>query len=440
MKVCILDCCCDISRAYLDALSYVNNIEVAPFEEADVICYVGCAYTRKKVFDALNDIAAVISKKRKDALLGVFGCVTKYAEFSDVVKKYSDIDYVGCSTGVDMQKELVSYLINKTKEDFVFPESGFSFKTEKRINLVVQDGCNNRCAFCKSNYLNLRNKSIPMDELCGDVDFLVDKYGITEINIEGLNPAQYGTDLYGHSKLDELIRYFSSNSQVKNIFLDMLSISDMSESLVSEILNNPKIKRVMIPIQSLDDRLLRLMRRKHSAEEAESLLTLISKERPDIFLETIFMASYPTETIGNVNRTVRFLEKNIIHNPVLSIYKYGSNDKNLFSEKVKKVTPEEYEKLMKYYIDYVIPIIDKQRQELLSKPVLGTLVGKDDEYDYFSTLYRFYTYDYSVISPVSKDTTVFEDYSLEVDFIPSIKDTVYDIENRSGRGKVIMKV
>ena len=440
MKVCILDLCCDTSRSYINSIYYVNKFKISPIEEADIICYVGCAYNKEKIDKVYKHIESIISVKKDDAKVSIFGCVTKYDEFYNIVKEAYDIDYIGRGEGLKMQEELINYLNSKIDQNYFVPELGFSFRTRKRLDLVVQDGCNNRCSFCKSNYLNLRNRSVPMNALFEDFDFFIDKYGITEFNITGLNPSQYGVDLYGSSKLADLVKRLGENSKVKNILLDMLSIPDMNEELLSQILTNPKIKRVMLPVQSFDNRLLNLMRRKHNAEEAEKILTLISKERPDIFLETIFMAHYPTEDISNIQKTINFLEKGIVNNPVLSFYNYGKNVKTLYSENIKEVSEEEQNNLTMYYYKHVIPIIDQQRKELLSKPVFGTLVEKGEKEDYFSTLYRFTTQEYSVVCPKNDDALLFEDYNLAVDFLPSLDDVLYEIEKRPGKGKIIQKI
>ena len=107
----------------------------------------------------------------------------------------------------------------------------------------------------------------------------------------------------------------------------------------------------MIPIQSMDDDMLKLMGRRNTAKEARNILSMISTYRPDIFIETIFLVCYPTAVM----------------------------------------TKEEKYALKLYYYENMISLIERQRKELLSHPVEGTLIYKDAGKDYYSTLYRFIT-------------------------------------------------
>ena len=337
-----------------------------------------------------------------------------------------------------MQQEITDYINTCDIENKIQTNNlGYYLFSDKRINVIVQDGCNNRCAFCKSNYLNLSLKSIPIEKIIELILEHHSKTGVDEVNIMGLNPTQYGIDLYGKKSLTELIQKISSFDFINTILLDMLCIQDITTDLLNEIISNPKIKRVMIPIQSLDDRLLILMNRKNTSLEAEKIIKFISSERPDIILETIFLACYPTETDYNIKKNMEFLYNYHIVNPVISCYKYGYNVNSLKSENIITVSDEEYRLLLsKYYVN-VVPIIDEQRKQLLSKPVLGRLMQRDQEYDYYTTLYRFCAYEYIIRCKKDENIPLYSEVLLETDFLPSKDKTVYQVCNQEGNGKVL---
>lgn len=64
MKFHIIDNCCNISRTYIDSFKMSNNIEFSDFEEADVICYVGCAYTKENIDRSIKEINELIYQKK----------------------------------------------------------------------------------------------------------------------------------------------------------------------------------------------------------------------------------------------------------------------------------------------------------------------------------------------------------------------------------------
>ena len=441
MKVHIIDKCCNVSRTYIDSFKMVNNIDfVDTFDDADVICYIGCAYQKQRIDQCSEYINDLIKKKKKDTKLAIFGCITSYKDFYNNFLNVEGIDYIGCGYGQDMQKELTKYLETLNNEDLCYTEMGINFENSKRINIVVQDGCSRRCAFCKSNYLNFKLRSTPLDIIISQINHFTNiECGVTEVNISGLNPTEYGLDLYHEPKLTELIREISKIPTVETILLESLCPDRINEDLLYEIINNPKIKRIMIPIQSMDDNLLKLMGRKNTAEQAYNILKIISTQRPDIFIETIFLICYPTENKESIIKNIKLLEDIKIHNPVLSVYTVGKNVKTLRSEHIANISNEEHQQLLKYYRENMIPLIEEQRRILLSKPIEGTLVYSDENYDYYSTLYRFTTHEFIVKCPKEYSSKLEQKALIQSEFLQSIPGYMYTTETEMIKGKVLKK-
>lgn len=441
MKVHIDDKCCHISRAYIESFKMVNNIEFSSLEDADIICYIGCAYSKERMVWAIEDIYGLISKKNKKTKLAVFGCATVYEKFYNYINELCEIDYIGRGYGAEMQKELTKYLENQLKNELAYTPMAIRYENDERINIVVQDGCTRRCSFCKSNYLNFSLKSVPFDTLISQLSYFTNSNdGIKEINISGLNPTEYGLDLYGHSKLTDLIQEISKMPSVETILLESLCLDRMNDELVNEILTNRKIKRVMIPVQSMDDRLLKLMGRKSTSKEAYDVLNAIATIRPDIFIETIFLICYPTETKECIKKNIQLLEDVRIHNPVLSVYKYGKNVETLKSEHIKYVSKKEHRELLKYYSAYMIPLMEQQRRELLSNPVEGRLVEKNEYNNYYSTLYRFTTNEFVVKCTPNEQDELYQKALIQTEFLEKEPGQIYTTKSDFVNGKVLSRI
>ena len=444
MKTHIIDHCCNNSRTYIDSFKMINNIELANFDEADIVCYIGCAYTKERIDQSIEEINELIQQKSSTSKLAIFGCITSYKEFYDNFKKIKDIDYIGRGYGQQMQKELTKYLETKlNNQELFYSELGLNFETPERINIVIQDGCTKRCAFCKSNYLNFKLRSTPFEAIISQINNLTDNnssdYNITEINIAGLNPTEYGLDLYKQPKLAELIRDISKIPTIETILLDSLCLDRIDKDLLHEIITNPKIKRIMIPVQSMDDRLLQLMGRKTPSQETYNILKTISTERPDIFLETIFLICYPTETKECIDKNIKLLEEIKIHNPVISVYKFGKNVKNLKSEHIANVPEEKYYELLDYHRENMIPLIEQQRRDLLSKPVEGKLVYKEADFDYYSTLYRFTTNEFMIKCPTNNSINLGQKILVQPEFLQSEPNWIYATKSEEVKGRVLSK-
>lgn len=441
MKVFFDTKCCDISRSYISGLKLCNEFELATKkEEADVICYIGCAYTSERIESAAEDGEEIITTKRENQFLAVFGCSTAFPGFRKFFEENPHIDFLGQQTGQSMQLEIAEYLDNKVKKEVNYPGLGVEFRFPNRLNVVVEDGCNKRCAFCKSNYLNLHLKSMPMDIITKTIQFIALEEGVNEVLLTGLNVSSYGNDLGPNDNLIELIRKISVIKEIDTILLDSLNPDEISNNLLKEIIRNPKIKRVMIPIQCMSNDLLKRMGRSNTSERAFEILNTISTYRPDIFIETIFLICYPTETIDDIKRNIELLERVRIHNPNLSVYCYGNNVPTLKSEKDFFMSDEEHQQNGLYYKEYMIPIIERQRKEFLSSPLTGTLCYQGDFYSYFSTICRFTTNEFVVKCPNNANLKEQDKVLLQAQFLESVPEVTYQTKNEAVLGKVKKKI
>lgn len=441
MKIFFDTQCCDISRSYISGLRLANNFEITrAMKKADIICYIGCAYTSDRIESAAENVSELINAKKENQSLAVFGCVTAYPGFSKFFENNPHIDFIGTQPGKGMQLEIAEYLDQKNKEEVNYPGLGVEFRYPHRLNVVVEDGCNKRCAFCKSNYLNLHLKSMPMDSIVKTIEFFALEDGVTEVLLTGLNVSSYGKDLGSNTNLIELIRRVSSIKTIDTILLDSLNPDEISDELLKEIIHNPKIKRVMIPVQCMSDDLLKKMGRGNTAKRSFKILNTISTLRPDIFIETIFLICYPTETMDDIKRNIELLESVRIHNPNLSVYCYGNNVPTLRSETEFFMSRKEHQKNGIYYEEHMIPIIESQRRDFLSKPLIGKLYYKDDLNSYFSTPYRFTTNEFVVKCPNKVSVKEQDKALLQVEYLESVPEVVYRTQNEPVKGKIKRKV
>lgn len=441
MKVFFDTHCCDISRSYISGLKLCNSFDITyNQEEADVICYIGCAYTLDRMENAMDDIEKIIATKKENQSLAVFGCSTAFPSFRKYFQDNPNIDFLGKQPGQDMQLEITEYLDKKLKEEINYPGLGVEFRYPHRLNVIVEDGCDKRCSFCKSNYLNLHLKSRPLEIIVRNIEYFTIEEGINEVLLTGLNVSSYGKDLGPNDNLLELIRKLSTIKGLDTILLDSLSPDEITNELLAEIIRNPKIKRVMIPVQCMSNDLLKRMGRCNTSERAFEILNAISTYRPDIFIETIFLICYPTETIDDIKRNIELLERVRIHNPNLSVYCYGTNVPTLKSEKDYFMSDQEHQRNGLYYQEYMIPIIESQRREFLSKSLIGTLYYQTEKESYFSTNYRFTTNEFIVKSPNVPYLKEQDKAELQVGFLESIPEVVYRTENEPVTGKVKRKI
>jgi MiaB-like tRNA modifying enzyme len=190
--------------------------------------------------------------------------------------------------------------------------------------IPIADGCAGDCSFCITKIARRKLRSYPLREIVNAVRESV-KNGAVEIELSGQDTAAYGLDLGGNIKLSDLVR------EVSNIEGDfMIRIGMMTPDLamrdldgIIEVLKEPKVyKFIHLPVQSGDDRVLKLMNRKYSIEEYKQIVKEIRKKIPIVNITTDIIIGHPgedEEAFQNTLSLIRELKFERIHMAMYSI-------------------------------------------------------------------------------------------------------------------------
>ncbi len=131
-----------------------------------------------------------------------------------------------------------------------------------RPNIKVQDGCDNRCAFCIIPTVRGRSRSATVERIVREVRILEADY--PEIVLTGINLGRWGRDLPGRPRLVHLLQQLLAETAVRRIRLSSVEPMDWSGALLELVAASPRIaKHVHMPLQSGSDRILRSMRRRY---------------------------------------------------------------------------------------------------------------------------------------------------------------------------------
>ena len=126
--------------------------------------------------------------------------------------------------------------------------------------LKIAEGCDNHCAFCIIPKLRGKYRSRPMEELVKEAQDLAES-GVKELIVVAQDTSRYGIDLYG--ELAELLRSVMRHRRSVWVRIHYLYPDEMSDELIDVLANEPKIVKYLdIPIQHIDDNILRAMNRR----------------------------------------------------------------------------------------------------------------------------------------------------------------------------------
>lgn len=188
------------------------------------------------------------------------------------------------------------------------------FKDRNRAFVKIQDGCDHRCSYCKVSLVRGPSRSRPGEEVASEARNLVAK-GFKEIVLTGVclgswKPARSPyDDLEGQKNgLAGLAEKLSSLEGAFRIRLSSIEPVFVTDNLIETVKSSDKIcKHFHMPLQSGDDKILRLMKRPYSSKGFSKTVKKIRNRIPDAAITTDVLVGFPGEDDLKFSNTVRFL-------------------------------------------------------------------------------------------------------------------------------------
>ncbi len=357
-------------------------------EEADIIVINTCGFIDKAKEEAINTILEMAEyKNKKCKYLIVMGClVQRY--YNDLVKLLPEVDlfikldeYNKLWDSIDKlinknivdksKKKVVTKIseINKlplpTKEEFLQR----TITTGKNYAyLKIGEGCSNKCTYCAIPYIRGPFVSRKMEDILEEAKML-SKKGIRELIIIAQDTTKYGIDIYGTSKLAELLENLSKIEGIKWIRFLYSYPEGITDELINVVKSNKKIcKYFDIPIQHISNKILKMMNRKTSKEDIENLIYKIRKEIPDIVIRTSLIVGFPGETKEDFEELYNFVSKTKIDR--LGTFMYSKEENTPAAKLPNQIhhltKKSRYNKIMK-------------KQQEISNRILKDKIGKTFE-------------------------------------------------------------
>ena len=160
----------------------------------------------------------------------------------------------------------------------------------------VAEGCDNRCSYCAIPLIRGRFRSRPMENILEECHRLAES-GVTELNLVAQDTTRYGEDLYGESRLPELIDAVCALEKVHWVRVLYCYPDRVTDRLIETIARQPKAVHYFdIPVQHASAHVLRDMNRRGDKQSILELCRSIRERIPDVVLRTTLIAGFPTET------------------------------------------------------------------------------------------------------------------------------------------------
>ena len=298
-------------------------------KDSDIIVVNTCGFIDSAKEEAINTILEMADYKNgRCKYLIVMGClVQRY--YNDLIKTLPEVDLFIKLDEYDCLWDKIEDLIKrdivqktKTKtckkisEIKPLPMPTYEQFLDRVITtgknyayLKIGEGCSNRCTYCAIPYIRGPFVSRKMEDVLKEAEILA-KQGIKEIIVIAQDTTKYGVDLYGESKLAELLQEISKIEEIEWIRFLYSYPEGITDELIETVANNSKIAKYFdIPLQHISDKILKVMNRKTNKKQVQNLINKIRTKIPDVTLRTSLIVGFPNETKQDFEELQEFVKE-----------------------------------------------------------------------------------------------------------------------------------
>ena len=302
-----------------------------------------CGFIDSAKEESINTILEFAERKKEGKLhkLYVMGCLSqryrKELEESipEVDKFYGKFDYNQLlkDLGPADNKMVVDSSIAKQRSTRVLTTP------HHYAYIKIAEGCDRHCAYCAIPLITGPHRSRPMEEILDEVHELVSE-GVKEFQVIEQELTYYGVDIYGHTRIAELISQMADIKGVEWIRLHYAYPNQFPLELLDVMREKPNVcKYLDIALQHISDNMLKRMHRHVTKEDTLNLIHTIRERVPGINIRTTLMVGFPGETEEDFNELMDFVSEERFER--MGAFAYSEEEGTYSAEHYKDDVPPE---------------------------------------------------------------------------------------------------
>lgn len=285
-------------------------------DEADILIVNTCAFIDSAKEESINTVLEMAEYKSKNCrYLIMTGCMAE--RFHDeILAQLPEVDAV---VGTGDYHKIAEVIENVQKGenpviwghiDDDIPENLPRMISTGRATayLKIADGCDNKCTYCIIPKLRGKYRSRPVDDVVKEAQELASA-GVREIILIAQDTTRYGYDTDGREMLSELLTKLAKIENLHWIRVHYMYPESITDSMIEVFAKEPKVVKYMdIPIQHINNRVLKRMGRKNTKEETEALIKKLRANISDLTIRTTVITGFPGETEEEYNELLEFVK------------------------------------------------------------------------------------------------------------------------------------
>ncbi len=302
----------------LGILAEAGHEIVADPAGAEAIIVNTCGFIDPAKQESIDAVLEMAEYKKAGAcrLLIMTGCLAERYH-ADIKEELPEVDAVLGAGDFDKIAEVIEdaqkgeYICIFGHQNCEIPENLPRILTTPSHSayLKIADGCDNNCTYCAIPMIRGKFRSRKMEDIVAEAKELAES-GVREIIVIAQDTTRYGKDLYGEYSLDKLLLALCEIDGIHWIRVHYLYAEAITDSLIKVMAENEKIcAYIDMPIQHINNDVLRRMARRTNRAEIEAKIEKIRSAMPDAVIRTSIIAGFPGETEEQFSELYEFLKQ-----------------------------------------------------------------------------------------------------------------------------------
>lgn len=302
----------------LGILAEKGHVPVADPTEAEVIIVNTCGFIDPAKQESIDAVLEMAEYKKIGVcrLLIMTGCLAERYH-ADIKAELPEVDAVVGAGDFDKIAQVIEDALTG-KEICLFghqncdiPENLPRILTTPKHSayLKIADGCDNNCTYCAIPMIRGHFRSRPMESIIAEAEGLAAN-GVRELIVIAQDTTRYGIDLYGEYSLARLLQGLCEIEGIRWVRVHYLYAEAITDELISVMAENEKIcSYIDMPIQHINNDILRRMARRTNRAEIEEKIEKIREKMPDAVIRTSIITGFPGETEEQFSELYDFLKE-----------------------------------------------------------------------------------------------------------------------------------
>lgn len=282
-------------------------------EGADVVVVNTCGFIEPARQESLGVIREMLEKKKagKIGAVVVAGCLAE-RQRDMLLETVPEVDQIVGVFGREEIAAVVDRAVLKRDQEGAIQEQRSVFRpapikaledtARLRITpqhyayMKISEGCDRVCTYCAIPAMRGKHVTKSIEECVREAKELAAD-GVRELILVAQDTTYYGFDLYGRSRLADLIRELNKVEGIEWIRTLYVYPEHVGDDVLTALAESKKVIPYLdMPLQHINDRVLKRMIRRVNRAETEKLLTRMRKAIPNLALRTTFIVGFPGET------------------------------------------------------------------------------------------------------------------------------------------------